>query len=105
MPWKVMLVVLASRWVLWPFNSVFGIELKNSFLQRIPKRTDFLLVVGQMFPCQFGGFTHASNQRDVFRAAAQTTLLMSAVEVRRERRFAPNVKRANSFWRMKLVAG
>ena len=28
MPWKVMLAVFASRCVLWPFNSVSGIELK-----------------------------------------------------------------------------
>jgi hypothetical protein len=26
MPWKVILLVLARRQVLWPFNSVFGIE-------------------------------------------------------------------------------
>ena len=77
-----MLVVLASRCVLWPFNSVSGIELENSFLQRIAQRADFLLVARQVFARQFRGLAHADNQRHALSPATQTPLLMPAVDER-----------------------
>jgi len=61
--------------------------------------------MSQVFASQHSSLSHADNQRDALRATAHVALLVAAVNVRRERRFAADVQRANPLRRVKLVAG
>ncbi len=81
-----------------------GNRAQDTFLQRVPERTDLLFVIGHVFVGQFGGFPQADNQRHAFRAAAPVALLVATIDYRRERRFATDVQRTNPFRGIELVA-
>ena len=81
-----------------------AVDKGTLLLQFVSQRAHFLLIIRQMFAGQFGGFPHAHDQRHAFRATSPVALLVPALDQWRKRRFAPDVQRANTFRRVKLVA-
>jgi len=53
----------------------------------------------------FGGFAEAHDAATFFRAGAEATLVMSAVQQLAQSRSATDVQRANSFGGVEFVAG
>src|SRR2546427_3505598 len=81
-----------------------GDALQQTLLQLVAESRHAPGVFGERLASDFSSLAEPHNSRDVFCAGAEATLVMSAVEKLPQARSATNVQRADTFWRVKLVA-
>src|SRR5437879_7694851 len=79
--------------------------LQKALLQFVAKSGDALRIFGERLARDCRGLAEAHDAGDVFRAGAETALMMAAIEKLAQTRSAADVERADSLGRIQLVAG
>src|SRR5690348_5532166 len=82
-----------------------GNALEQTLLQFVAKRGDALSIFCEGLARDFRGLAESNDTGDVFRAGAETALVMTAVEKLTQTRSTADIKRADSLGRIQLVAG
>src|SRR5208283_4042708 len=79
--------------------------LQQAVLEFVAQGRDAFCIVGKRGLGDFRGFAEAYDSGDVFRAGAESALVMAAIEKLTQASAVADVERADAFGGIKLVAG